>query len=146
MRTLRRIGKNIISGLSLLLMIFLFASCTANQPFLNSSIVPAASGNVKVKQDGNQNYTIKVQISDLAEVERLQNSKDTYVLWMETENGNNENLGQLKSSSGFLSKQKVATLETVSSYKPARFFVTAENGINIRYPDALEILKTARFH
>jgi hypothetical protein len=71
---------------------------------------------------------IEVEIEDLAEVERLQLSKQTYVVWMETDRGNIENLGQLKSSRSFFSKQKTASLETVSSFKPVKIFVTAENG------------------
>jgi hypothetical protein len=34
----------------------------------------------------------------------------------------------------------------VTSYKPVRFFVTAENGIDVRYPDSVEILKTNTFN
>lgn len=143
---LQRTGKIIFSGIIMITMMFFIASCSSTEPFLNSSVVPSATGNVKVKKDGNQNYVIKVQINDLAEVERLQTSKDTYVLWMETDRGNNENLGQLKSSTSFLSKQHVASLETVTSYKPVRFFVTAENGIDVRYPDSEKILQTDTFN
>ncbi len=142
---LHRTGNKSFSGFVIITMMLFMASCVSTESFLNSSVVPAATGKVKVKKDGNQNYVIKVQIEDLADVERLQTSKDTYVLWMETDRGTNENLGQLKSSSGFFSKQKVATLETVSSFKPVRFFVTAENGIDVRYPNSQEILRTNRF-
>src|SRR5690606_29028400 len=115
---LHRIGKKIFSGILIITLMLLMASCSSSEQFLNSSVVPAATGKVKMKQDGNQNYVIKVQIDDLADVERLQSSKDTYVLWMETDRGTNENMGQLKSSTSFLSKQHGASLETVSSYKP----------------------------
>lgn len=145
MKTQIHTGKKFFSGIIFISMLFFIASCSSSEPFLNSSVVPAATGNVKVKKDGNQNYVIKVQIDDLADVERLQSSKDTYVLWMETERGNNENLGQLISSTSFLSNQHVASLETVSSFKPVRFFVTAENGIDVRNPDSVEILKTNTF-
>ncbi|MGM0376484.1 MAG: hypothetical protein ACQEQ0_06900 [Bacteroidota bacterium] len=113
--------------------------------FLNSSVVPAAQGSVKVKQDNNTNYDIKVEINDLAEVERLEPSKQTYVVWMETNRGKTENLGQLKSSDSFFSKQKTASLETVSSYKPVKIFVTAENGVDVRYPGSQIILTTNDF-
>ncbi len=141
-----RTGKNIFSGILMISMMLLMASCSSTESFLNSSVVPAATGKVKVKKDGNQNYVIKVQINDLADVQRVQSSKDTYVLWMETERGKNENMGQLKSSTSFFSKQHVASLETVSSFKPVRFFITAENGIDVRYPDSVEILKTNKFN
>lgn len=127
-------------------MVLIIASCTTSESFLNSSVVPGATGNVKVKKDGNQNYVIKVDINDLAEVERLQTSKLTYVVWMETEKGNNENLGQLKSATGFMSKQHTASLEATSPFKPVRIFVTAENESNERYPDHVEILTTDTFY
>ncbi|MDT8402389.1 MAG: hypothetical protein RQ743_11895 [Bacteroidales bacterium] len=120
-------------------------ACAQKVTFLNSSVVPAAKGSVKVKQDKNENYLIKVEIEDLAEVERLQSSKQTYVVWMETDRGNTENLGQLVSSKSFFSKQKTASLETVSSFKPVKIFVTAEEGINVQYPGDQIILTTDNF-
>ena len=143
---MQRTGKKKFTGIIVLLGMLIIASCSSTESFLNSSVVPAATGTVKVKKDKNENYAIKVEIKDLADVERLQTSKDTYVLWMETENGRKENLDQLVSSNSFLSKQNVASLQTITSYKPLRFFVTAENGIDVRYPDSMEILKTNTFN
>ena len=137
---------NIFSGILMITMLFFMASCSTTTSFLNSSVVPAATGKVTLKQDNNENYNIKVQIDDLAAIERLQLAKDTYVVWLETDRGNAENLGQLVSSTGFMSKQHTATLETVTSFKPVRIFVTAENGINVRYPGSDEILTTDRFN
>ena len=141
-----QIAKNPLSGILMLTMMFFITSCATNESFLNSSVVPAATGKVKVKKDGNQNYLIKLQVEDLAAIERLQSSKQMYVFWMETERGNLENLGQLNTSTGFLSKQRTASLETVSSFKPVRFFITAENEKNVRYPDQETILTTAIFY
>jgi hypothetical protein len=141
-----QLTKNSFIGILLITIMFFVASCASSHSFLNSSVVPGAKGKVKVKTDNNQNYVIKVQIDDLAEVERLQTSKETYVVWMETEKGNTENLGQLYSSTGFLSKRHTASLETVSSFKPVRIFVTAENGLDVRYPDSVEVLTTDKFY
>jgi hypothetical protein len=127
-------------------MMFIIASCATSQSFLNSSVVPGATGNVKVKRDKNQNYVINLQVEDLAAVDRLQSSKQMYVVWMETERGNFENLGQMQTSTGFMSKQRTASLETVSSFKPIRFFITAENEKNARYPDPETILTTDTFY
>lgn len=139
-----KLKKRIFPAITLLLL-FLFATCTQKIEFLNSSVVPAAKGTVHVKQDKNNNYAIQVTIVDLAEVERLQTAKQTYVVWIETETGTAENVGQLKSSTGFLSKQHKATLETVSSFKPFKLFVTAEEGIDVRDPDSQIILTTEYF-
>ena len=137
--------RNIFSGIFVMALMLLIVSCATSEPFLNSSIVPAATGKVKVKTDNNLNYSINVQIDDLASVDKLQSSKQTYVVWLETERGNYENLGQLISSTSFLSKQHTATLETVTSFKPVRIFVTAENGLNVRFPDQETILTTNTF-
>lgn len=141
-----QLTKKFSTGILLVTMLFIIASCATNASFLNSSVVPAATGKVKVKKDSNKNYMIKVEIDDLAAVERLQTSKQTYVVWMETEKGNTENLGQLKSSKGFMSKQRTASLEATSPFKPVRIFVTAENESNERYPDQETILTTNTFY
>ncbi len=146
MKTQRKnkLVKGILLSMLVGSMIFLSTSCAQRISFLNSPVVPAAKGSVKVKQDNNKNYVIDVEIQDLAAIERLQSSNDTYVVWMETDRGNTENLGQLKSSSSFLSKQNTASLQTVSSYSPVKIFVTAENGIDVRYPGQV-ILTTRSF-
>ena len=138
--------KNFLSGILMIAMMLLISSCATSESFLNSSVVPAATGKVKVKKDANENYVINLQVDDLAAIERLQSSKQMYVVWMQTERGNFENLGQLKTSTGFLSKQRTASLETVSSFKPVRIFITAENEKNVRYPDQETILTTDTFY
>jgi hypothetical protein len=135
-------------GLLALLAIIItlpFASCSRKMTFLNSSVVPAAQGSVKVKNDKNKNYVIKVEVRDLADVSRLQPPKKTYVVWMETDQGKTENLGQLLSSTGFMSKQMKGSLETVSSFNPAKIYITAEDDADIQYPGRQIILSTARF-
>jgi hypothetical protein len=140
-----KLVKGIFFSFLVVSMIFLSTACAQKVAFLNSSVVPAAKGTVNVKQDNNKNYVIDVEIEDLAAVERLQSSNETYVVWMETDRGNAENLGQLKSSRSFFSKQSTASLQTVSSFKPAKIFVTAENGIDVRYPGDQVILTTDSF-
>jgi hypothetical protein len=137
--------KNILMVIFAVIMIIPFTSCAKKFNFLSSTIVPGADGYVKIKKDNNQNYTIKVEVSDLAEVERVQASKTTYVVWMETDEGNAENLGQLNSSTSFLSKRHSASLETVSSYKPVKIFVTTEEGVNTQYPGPQSVLTTKNF-
>ena len=127
------------------LMIISFTSCSKKVNFLNSSIVPAAKGFIQVKSDKNKNYKIKIQVLDLAEVDRLESHQTTYVVWMDTNLGNTENLGQLKSSTSFLSKRHKAYLETVSSYEPTKIFITAENDINVQSPGRKIVLTTGPF-
>jgi hypothetical protein len=145
-KQLYQMKRNFLSGILMFAMMFLIVSCSTSESFLNSSVVPGATGDVKVKRDKNQNYVINLEVADLATVDKLQTSKQMYVVWMETERGNFENLGQMQTSTGFLSKQRKASLETVSSFKPVRFFITAENEKNARYPDRETILTTDTFY
>jgi hypothetical protein len=138
--------KKFFSGILMIAVMLFINSCATSESFLNSSVVPAATGKVKVKKDGNQNYIIKLHVEDLAAVERLQSSNKMYVVWMETERGIFENLGQLNTKTGFMSKQRTASLETVSSFKPVKVFITTENEKNVRYPDQEVILTTGRFY
>ncbi|MBR9998782.1 MAG: hypothetical protein KFF73_07415 [Cyclobacteriaceae bacterium] len=138
-------SKSILMGILITGMMFPITLSAQKNKFLTSSVVPAAQGYAKVKRDKNKNYTIKVEIRDLAEVARLQASKVSYVVWMETDQNRTENLGQLNSSSGFLSKQNKASLETVSSYKPSKIYITAEEFTNARYPGDRIIMTTDRF-
>jgi hypothetical protein len=123
----------------------MLSSCAQKVNFQRSSVVPAAEGSVSIKQDDNDNYNIKVKIRDLAAIDRLENARETYVVWMETRQGSTENLGQLRSSRGLFSGQRTASLETVSSFQPVRVFVTAESGRNVNYPGKEVIMTTETF-
>jgi len=113
--------------------------------FLSSSIVPAARGYVKVKRDINGNYLIQVKISNLAEVNRLQPSKQTYVVWMITDREITVNTGQINSSTTFLSTKLKASFKKVSTSKPIKIFITAEEDAITQIPNEQVILTTDRF-
>ncbi len=132
-------------GVLISILLFSFSSCAVNSKFLESSIVPAAEGKVKVKRDKNLNYNIQVSVTGLAEVERLQTNKNNYVVWMLTDQDRTENLGQLKSSKGMLSKKLEASMETSSSYKPTKIFITAEKNTDVQYPSDEVVLTTNDF-
>jgi hypothetical protein len=100
---------------------------------------------VKVKKDNNNNYSIQISLNNLAEPKRLQPSKNTYVVWMETNNNVTKNIGQINSSTGFLSSKLKASFETVSSTKPTKIFLTAEDDAGIQYPGREIILTTKNF-
>jgi hypothetical protein len=113
--------------------------------FLSSSIVPAARGYVKVKRDINENYIIQVRISNLAEVNRLQPSKQVYVVWMITDHEITKSIGQIISSTTFLSTKLKASFQKVSSSKPIKIFITAEDEAGAQSPNEQVILTTDRF-
>jgi hypothetical protein len=123
----------------------LFNSCATNENFLNSSVVPAARGSVKVKRDNNKNWVIQISLSNLSEATRLQPSKLTYIVWMITDRELTKNIGQLNSSKGFMSKQLKGSFKTVSSDRPVRIFITAEDDAGIQSPGSEVVLSTDKF-
>ncbi len=132
-------AKNLILRLSIIMIMASLGSCSKKIQFLTSSVVPAAVGYVQVKKDSNQNYAITLKIENLAEVDKLQPPKKTYVVWMETDRGVIRNIGQIVST-----RNLKASFETVSSFKPVKIFLTAEDIENVQYPGKV-VLSTDKF-
>lgn len=132
-------------SLMFFVLVIVSFSCTKKIAFMTSPVVPAARGDVQVKKDKNKNYVIDVHLSELAEVSRLSPPKQTYVVWMITEENITRNIGQISSKSGMLSKQLRASFETVSSFKPIKVFITAEDDASILSPSGQTILTTDSF-
>jgi hypothetical protein len=128
------------------IMIFSFNSLNAQVNFLTSSVVPAARGSVKVKKDKYYNYVIKVDLKNLSEAGRLQPPKNTYVVWMVTEDNITKNIGQIKTTKKFLSKALSANLETKSSFKPVKIYITAEFDPDLQDTDSEIVLTTEYFN
>ena len=147
MKTLKKnaLARNIFVGFFTLTILFSFGSCARKVSFLTSSVVPAARGYIKVKRDSNKNYVIQVHLSDLAEVGRLQPPRQTYVVWMVTDREETKNIGQVKSSENLVSKNLSASFETVSSSRPTKIFITAEDDPGSQYPGTLVVLSTDKF-
>jgi hypothetical protein len=137
MKRIKRSNKLIGSVLGIFLI--LGVSCRTTVDFPSSSALPAAEVKAKVKQDKNQNYKIKLEADHLADPSRLQPSKDVYVVWIETESSDSQNIGQLTTTGS-----KDAKLETVTSYKPIRIFITAEDRANLQYPRGEVVFESNR--
>lgn len=134
--------RNIIITVAMVLMMFAISSCATKAIFLQSAVVPAAEGTVTIKDDGNKNYVIKVQITNLADSQSLLPPKNVYVIWMVTNDNITKNMGQIISSSNALSSKLKASFETVSSFRPTKIFITAENEANVQYPMSEVVLTT----
>jgi hypothetical protein len=147
MKTTRfnNISKNILSGIFAAMILFSVSACSKSVSFLTSSVVPAARGEVKIKVDNNKNYSIEITLSELAEVSRLNPPRLTYIVWMVTDQELTKNIGQLKSSVSFMSKRLKGSFRTVSSDKPVKIFITAEDDKDIQYPGNQVILTTDKF-
>lgn len=140
--------KGITNSAMLLLfavIIIAVSSCAKKINFQTSAMEPAARGTVKVKKDENNNYSIKIELLNLAEAKRLPVTQQTYVVWMESAEQAVKNLGQLNSGRSMLSKKLKATFSTVSSVKPVKIFITAENDATVQYPGSVLVLTTSSF-
>lgn len=136
---LKILTKNILIGIFATMMIFSFTSCAKKMVFQDSAVIPAARGYVTVKSDKNNNYVIQIEISYLAEIERLQPAKNTYVVWMVTNQELTKNIGKITSS-----KKLKGSFKTISSFKPTKIFITAEDDGNIQYPGSMVVLSTEK--
>ena len=125
-----------------ILFVLTLMSCSTKLNFLTSAVVPAATGSVKVSSDNNNNYAIKLKVTNLAEPSRLQPKRDLYVVWLVTKDDLTKNIGQLTSSTSFFSSLLEGKLTTVSPYKPDYIFITAENNANIQIPEGTVVLTT----
>jgi hypothetical protein len=120
-------------------------SCARKITFLPSSEAPGASGKVKIKKDKNDNYNIDVNIERLVPANKLDPPAKTYVVWIETEQNETKNMGQITSSSSLLSSKLKASFTAVSPSKPTRLFITAEENGTAFYPGSRQILTTKTF-
>ncbi len=133
--------KTKIFTLTLFILIaFWFTSCSNKTFFLQSSVLPAAEGYVEVSRDKSENYKIKLELKNFAGADRLDPSNLTYVVWMVTAKEEAVNIGRISTSNSL----KVS-FETLSSFKPVKIFITAEEQENVRYPGPMVILTTDRF-
>jgi hypothetical protein len=132
--------------LSLSVLLVVGTSCSNKTTFLTSTVVPAAEGTIQWKKDSNDNYVITLKMVNLAEVERLQPPKKAYVVWMENNEGRAKNLGQINSIHETFTKKLKASFETVSSFKPTKVFITAEDEANVEYPSSMIVLQSKAIH
>ncbi|OSZ77533.1 hypothetical protein CAP36_14230 [Chitinophagaceae bacterium IBVUCB2] len=137
--------KFLFSLIVLIAAIILFNSCSKKIAFQISPVTPAAEGFVKVKQDNNKNYAIDIELTNLAAPDRLQPPYKIYIVWMESNEAPVKNIGQINSSSNWLSGKLKASFETVSPNKPTRIFITGEDDNNTQYPGSTMVLSTPNF-
>jgi hypothetical protein len=144
MQLITRKGTALLALSAAIAIIFL-NSCATKINFLASPVVPGAEGTVKVKLDNNNNYGIKISMNNLAEPNKLLPAKNLYIVWMETQGEGIKNIGQINSSTSLIMRKLTASFETVSSLKPNKIFITAENEAGIQVPGDQVILSTTKF-
>ena len=129
-------------AISIFLVSFLLSACAKKMSFERSAVVPGADGKVAVKKDRNGNYSISVSTVNLPSAKNLTPAREVYVVWMEDQDKNVKKLGQIKPSTGFMSKAYKGELSATSTAKPRRVFITAENNGEPEYPGELLVMTT----
>ena len=132
--------RKIFIGFLAAMIMLPFSVYAKKIPFLQSSRAPAAEGYVKVKNDRNKNYVIKIRIDNLAEIEDLVPAKHSYVVWMDIDGDITKNIGRINSTN-----QLKVSFETVSSFQPIKIFITTEEDENAHEPSWNIILTTDNF-
>ena len=118
------------------------SACSSSMTFQDSSVVPAASGDVKVRKDKNDNYAITVNVRNLAEPKKLSPSRDVYIVWMQSDRDLVKKLGQISIGSGLFNKSLTGELTATETVKPDRIFITAENDPQTLNPSTEVVLTT----
>ena len=137
--------KSILSvAVAFYLTLTLVACGSSKMTFENSSIVPAATGEVKIKKDKNENYAIDLTVNNLAEAKKLTPSKELYLVWMEDGKNPVKKLGRLDPSPGTFSKSLKGSMTALATTKPTKVFLTAEDNAEVAYPTGEVILTTNR--
>jgi hypothetical protein len=132
--------------LTLLTLVPLFiASCSQSVRFAVSSVVPSAEGSVKLTKDENQNKMIVLKVRNLVDPSRLTPAKKLYLVWMQTKNDGNKNLGRLVSSEAYFSTERNAKFTSVTTFDPVKIFITAEDKADATNPSGVTILETSEF-
>lgn len=130
-----------IHKLSLVLLIALLGSCATTVQFPVSQIVPAADGEVKLKQDRNGNYLIDLSVKHLASPERLNPPRSQYIVWVQDETGKHHNIGRLA-----INNSRAGSLKATTPHKPSQIFITAQDAGNITWPGRHELFRTDRLN
>ena len=132
--------KKIFLGFLTVMIMLPFSLQAQKIPFLQSSIAPAAEGYVKIKSDRNNNNVIKIDIKNLAEIERLDPAMKTYVVWMVTDRETTDNIGRINSSNNLN-----VSFEAITSFQPIKIFITAEENESTQVPSEKIVLTTDNF-
>jgi hypothetical protein len=125
-------------------IVIALTSCGKKITFLPSTVIPTAKGYVKIREENNNNYAVKLEVKDMVKSKDLQPGKGTYVVWVETQENRAHHLGKLETAKGLFSKTRKAKLVSVTAAKPVRVFVTAEDTTTPQFPSEV-VLTTKLF-
>jgi hypothetical protein len=101
-----------------------------------SSTVPAAEGRAILEHDRNKNVQVTLEVRHLAKPQSLAPAKDTYVVWIQPEGQEANNVGVLR-----VNDELKGDFRTTTPYKKFDLFVTAEDSPTVSSPSGTEIMR-----
>lgn len=126
--------------LSFIFAAILVSACSKKVVFPVSQVVPAAEAVLKVDKDDNNNYEIDLEVTNLAEADRLTPARRHYVVWMVTKQHGTINIGNLD-----INRKNNGELSTSTPYEPMRMFITAEDDPDPVIPSTQVVLNSGDF-
>jgi hypothetical protein len=124
--------------LSFIPLLIVAASCRNKVRLTVAPTVPAATGEVKVGKDQNDNTTVDLSVKHLAPPERLNPPKRVYVVWIQPAGQAAESRGQL-----MVNNKLEGGLKMVTPHRNFDLFVSAENEVNAPAPSDQVVMRTA---
>ena len=117
-----------------LIIPIILGGCSRKFTFQKSSVVPAAQLAMKIDHDKNDNYKIELKVENLVQPQGLTPSRNTYVVWVNSKQGN-YNIGQLS-----ISNKLNGSLTATTPYKPLAVIITAEDNPKATQPGTQVVL------
>jgi len=113
------------------------AGCANRTALVGTPMVPAAVGDVKLSNDGNNNTKVKLEVKHLAPASSLSPPRSAYVVWTRTGNGNPEKQGVLQ-----IGDNREGKIEFITPAQDFEVVVTAEDSPDVRYPSSTIALQS----
>lgn len=136
-------GLSIKASFRILSFIFaaiLVSACSKKITFPVSEVVPAAEAVLNIDKDSNKNFEIDLEVSNLAQPDRLTPARKHYVVWMVSKKHGTINIGNLD-----INRKGNGELSTSTPYEPIRIFITAEDNPKPVLPSTQVILNSGDF-
>ncbi len=132
--------KDAFRVFSFIFAAILVSACSKKVVFPVSQVVPAAEAVLKVDEDDNNNYVIDLEVSNLADADRLTPPRRYYVVWLVTKQNGTINLGNLDTN-----RKNNGELKTTTPFEPIRVFITAEDDSKPVIPSTQVVLNSEDF-
>lgn len=123
-----------IKLLAISVIIALMTSCADTIKFPVSDVTPAADITAKLTKEAEPNYLVTIEAKNLASAERLEPSREIYVIWAISKAGVVRNVGHFTQENA-----ETSTYKASFPYQPTEIFITAESHEGNCLPEGIEI-------